>query len=247
MAGWHHVRDGKPIGPVSTDELATMLARGELHHDSLVWREGLDGWLPAGSLPELRATGRLSPVGHAPVFGLPLSMEERQLLAQRPLPLSALALTWGLTALLLLAVGLLVLMTGGSSETVRVFDLVIAVPALLLGALHAAASVGTWRLSPWGRYLAVAAAALMVLNFPFGILTAARALAYLGADDMDAVFSGRRPEELQERELRALARVHESRRGEAVLAGAVSSMVSLLVLAVLLAVGAALAILLWRS
>jgi len=50
---WHHERGGEAAGPVDTDALRALVARGDVTRETLVWRPGLEAWLPAGSQPEL--------------------------------------------------------------------------------------------------------------------------------------------------------------------------------------------------
>ena len=58
MSQWYFHTPGHSdrIGPLD-DEAARRHA--QLHRDALAWREGLQGWQPAGSLPELG--GQASP------------------------------------------------------------------------------------------------------------------------------------------------------------------------------------------
>ncbi len=41
---WFYVQDGQQVGPVDTAELARLAAEGMLRDDTLVWRDGMDGW-----------------------------------------------------------------------------------------------------------------------------------------------------------------------------------------------------------
>lgn len=52
-SGWYAGIEGKPTGPMSVEDLAEKLKGGAITGDSLVWREGLDGWKPLSSFPEL--------------------------------------------------------------------------------------------------------------------------------------------------------------------------------------------------
>jgi len=44
---WFYSRGSKRFGPVSATELKQLADRGELSPDELVWREGMDQWIPA--------------------------------------------------------------------------------------------------------------------------------------------------------------------------------------------------------
>ena len=39
-------KDNQQSGPVAADQLAALFQAGEISRESLVWREGLDNWLP---------------------------------------------------------------------------------------------------------------------------------------------------------------------------------------------------------
>ena len=43
-ANWYFVRNGQPTGPAAAEDVAAMLAQGDLSPRSLVWREGLSCW-----------------------------------------------------------------------------------------------------------------------------------------------------------------------------------------------------------
>ncbi len=50
---WHYARGDEQAGPISGDELCTMISSGELDSEVLCWRSGLEEWVPANSLVEL--------------------------------------------------------------------------------------------------------------------------------------------------------------------------------------------------
>jgi hypothetical protein len=52
---WYFEYEGEPRGPEAQSSLRLRLTRGEIGPETLVWREGLDDWMPAGSQPELSA------------------------------------------------------------------------------------------------------------------------------------------------------------------------------------------------
>lgn len=52
---WYFEFEGQPRGPEALSSLRLRLARGEIGPGTLVWREGLEDWMPAGSQPELSA------------------------------------------------------------------------------------------------------------------------------------------------------------------------------------------------
>jgi uncharacterized membrane protein len=52
MNTWHYMKNGAQAGPASTDELKALLASGAIKGDTLVWREGLAGWVALNTLGE---------------------------------------------------------------------------------------------------------------------------------------------------------------------------------------------------
>jgi GYF domain 2 len=52
-SGWHLMRDGKKLGPVSPDQLQRLARDGRLRGSDLVCREGSSSWVAAGSVPGL--------------------------------------------------------------------------------------------------------------------------------------------------------------------------------------------------
>ena len=48
--GWFVVRNGESVGPIA---LIHDVRAGAVSQETLVWREGLDEWVPAGSVSEL--------------------------------------------------------------------------------------------------------------------------------------------------------------------------------------------------
>lgn len=52
---WFVGIDGAPTGPLTVQEIRAKAAEGLVHGESLVWREGFEGWLPLRDFPELRA------------------------------------------------------------------------------------------------------------------------------------------------------------------------------------------------
>lgn len=55
MSIWRYVQNQKPLGPVETSELRTLLASGAITPETLVWKPGMVHWAQAGSLPEITA------------------------------------------------------------------------------------------------------------------------------------------------------------------------------------------------
>lgn len=47
---WYFVRSGEAIGPIPASELRLLHRDGHIGARTLVWREGLDGWIPLEEL-----------------------------------------------------------------------------------------------------------------------------------------------------------------------------------------------------
>lgn len=60
---WWYVKEGQRIGPISANELKSLAAEGQLRPSDMVWKEGLENWLPASSVKGLIQTDS---VGHPP-------------------------------------------------------------------------------------------------------------------------------------------------------------------------------------
>jgi uncharacterized membrane protein len=55
MSEWYYAADNEQKGPVSEAELKGLLASSRIPGDTLVWKDGMENWTPAGQLPEFRA------------------------------------------------------------------------------------------------------------------------------------------------------------------------------------------------
>jgi membrane protease subunit (stomatin/prohibitin family) len=53
VASWFVAVDGQQQGPFAEQDVRSRLASGELTVDSLVWRDGMDGWVRLAHVPEL--------------------------------------------------------------------------------------------------------------------------------------------------------------------------------------------------
>ncbi len=50
---WHYVAGTQQLGPVTLSMLVGMIQTRGIHQSTLVWRQGMAGWVPAGTVPEL--------------------------------------------------------------------------------------------------------------------------------------------------------------------------------------------------
>lgn len=51
--GWHYLQKDQQSGPVSAGQIAHLLASEKINLSTLVWRDGMDGWVPLESVEEL--------------------------------------------------------------------------------------------------------------------------------------------------------------------------------------------------
>jgi predicted Zn finger-like uncharacterized protein len=52
---WHVAIDDQDVGPLSLAEVGRHIEGGRVDRESLVWKIGMDDWLPAGDIPAVRA------------------------------------------------------------------------------------------------------------------------------------------------------------------------------------------------
>ena len=50
---WYYARGETRKGALSTGQMKALAAAGKIRPDDLVWKEGMENWLPAGEIPEL--------------------------------------------------------------------------------------------------------------------------------------------------------------------------------------------------
>lgn len=58
MAEWWYAEGSEQRGPISREELSTLLEGGKVRADTLVWTSGMATWTPAGLVPELGAQAK---------------------------------------------------------------------------------------------------------------------------------------------------------------------------------------------
>ncbi|MEZ6061499.1 MAG: SPFH domain-containing protein [Planctomycetaceae bacterium] len=67
VAMWHVAVNGQTTGPFSPQQMAAGIAGGEVTAQTLVWSNGMSGWVPAGQVPQLsNAFGAVPPPPPAP-------------------------------------------------------------------------------------------------------------------------------------------------------------------------------------
>ena len=53
---WYYATGGVQQGPIGIDELKARHAAGQIPANALIWREGMDNWIPWNQVPELAPT-----------------------------------------------------------------------------------------------------------------------------------------------------------------------------------------------
>jgi hypothetical protein len=68
---WYAENQGNRVGPMPREQLAAMVTGGQVTAATLVWREGLGEWTPAGQVPELGDAFKKVPPPLPPKSGPP--------------------------------------------------------------------------------------------------------------------------------------------------------------------------------
>ena len=55
---WYYARGESEQGPISSAQIKALAATGALRRDDLVWKEGMENWLPASDVDELFPNGK---------------------------------------------------------------------------------------------------------------------------------------------------------------------------------------------
>ncbi|PDT01940.1 hypothetical protein CO666_22740 [Rhizobium chutanense] len=95
MTVWHFEEGQDRKGPISEDKLHDLIKTGRISHSTLLWRQGMDDWQPAGEMPTIAAAFVVPPplpITHSmsgpcqPQEGTPPSLETQQPSKSRPWP-----------------------------------------------------------------------------------------------------------------------------------------------------------------
>jgi uncharacterized membrane protein len=73
MSDWYYAHNNEQKGPTNESEIKAFLATGQLPNTILVWKEGMDAWLPASQVPafSFRPPPAPAKVQPAPVSSAP--------------------------------------------------------------------------------------------------------------------------------------------------------------------------------
>ncbi|MCW1921558.1 GYF domain-containing protein [Luteolibacter arcticus] len=67
---WFYAKNGSQQGPLSTEDMKSRIAMGEIGPNDLGWCEGMSDWLPVGQIPQLKIEAPVREEGPPPsVFG----------------------------------------------------------------------------------------------------------------------------------------------------------------------------------
>ncbi|RYD19727.1 MAG: RDD family protein [Verrucomicrobiaceae bacterium] len=66
MDQWYYTESGEQRGPVGEQEIKNLLSTHRINPSTLVWREGMPQWAPAGSIPTLEPSPYAAPVSESP-------------------------------------------------------------------------------------------------------------------------------------------------------------------------------------
>jgi hypothetical protein len=68
---WFYAKSGSQQGPLSTDEIKSRIAMGEIGPDDLAWCEGMSDWMPIGQIPQLKIEAPAREEAPPPVTAAP--------------------------------------------------------------------------------------------------------------------------------------------------------------------------------
>jgi hypothetical protein len=52
---WHYVEGGNSCGPITTEELSSMLTQGKLGEEDYIWRQGMENWAQVKEVSEFKS------------------------------------------------------------------------------------------------------------------------------------------------------------------------------------------------
>ena len=68
---WFYAKNGSQQGPLSTEDIKSRIAMGEIGQSDLAWCEGMSDWLPVGQIPQLKIEAPVREETPPSVFGAP--------------------------------------------------------------------------------------------------------------------------------------------------------------------------------
>ena len=98
-SNWYFARQGQQFGPVSSGQLKEMARTCQLLPTDMIWKQGMDSWVSAGSLPDLFPQGGVTRAG---VLQHPATVSPTPRLASRSKPSAWITIGGTLAAVTLL-------------------------------------------------------------------------------------------------------------------------------------------------
>jgi hypothetical protein len=118
---YHYSENGMPQGPISAQQLRQLAQAGRIQPQTLVWKEGYPGWVPAGSvkglLPQITAVPPSAPPALAPPLLTPPPFEDLIRRPQARLGVLIGVIAGGVVVLGSLVVLLVILLNGNKNDT----------------------------------------------------------------------------------------------------------------------------------
>ncbi|MEK7950217.1 GYF domain-containing protein [Luteolibacter soli] len=68
---WFYAKNGSQQGPLSTEDMKSRIAMGEIGPSDLAWCEGMSDWMPVGQIPQLKIEAPVRDEAPPPAFGAP--------------------------------------------------------------------------------------------------------------------------------------------------------------------------------
>lgn len=79
---WYYMGESGQIGPLNDSQILELADHAAITHQTLVWKVGMEGWVPAGSIPVIAA--RMKPVHSPPAVATPPPSPKASALAVCP-------------------------------------------------------------------------------------------------------------------------------------------------------------------
>ena len=61
MADWFYGKDNTQHGPVSEQEIQSLMTSGKIDTNTIIWREGMGDWIPLKDVPEFQTLSNSAP------------------------------------------------------------------------------------------------------------------------------------------------------------------------------------------
>ncbi len=220
---WFYGVGGEQRGPVSMEQLKSLLAEGSLSPETVVWREGMGSWLPISQVPELAPavpSAQVPPPALPPPASAPaphaarLAASPQRLERKRPWSLTLLGILWLLVGALMTVVGaglIFAVPPGEDAASMKVGLVLVAG----VGALLFLAGLGLLRLKAWGRLLGILFGVLALVGFPLGTALGIVIIVYLVSPGIRLLYGPKAVEDMDAGESEQVMAAQKSGLGTA--------------------------------